>query len=251
VLTLAGGPGPGALELPPLAEEGLRLELEGRLSEALDRYRAALAGEETLADDEDLSRPATVFVVSKAAQLAGGLGQAEEAWDLGGRLLSARNPAAVEAGTLVRMRLLRLDGRPDEALALAAAFGRQFPRVSVGPGLQVETARCRQAAGLPASSVPTSGPPAWVRQGPAVLQPDPAEAWGLSVQESVRLQVGAFQDWGHALTLIDMLREKGWVPQTAVKTGAGGEKLHVVYIVSRQPQADRGRLEAQGLPVAP
>jgi hypothetical protein len=44
-----------------------------------------------------------------------------------------------------------------------------------------------------------------------------------------------------------MLKEKGWTPFIDVKTGAGGEKLHSVYVVSRQPALDRARLEAQGL----
>lgn len=244
----------GAEGLPPVVQDAVRLELEGRLSEALDGYRTALTAE-PLVSDEDLEAPATVLALSKAAHLAIDLGQGEEAWDLGSRLLGSKNASAVEAGTLVRMRLLRLQGRYAEALAANEAYAKAFPRGESSPALLTEIWRLRSLTGRPGSVAglidQRGGVAAWVVNRQVALVPGPTEALGLVFQEPTKLQVGAFADWGHALTLIDMLREKGWVPQTEVKTGPRGGKLHVVYVVSRQPASDRARLEAQGLTALP
>jgi hypothetical protein len=241
-----------ALDLPSGVTDALDLELGGRLGEALEAYRTALASDEALAGDEVASRPVTIWALTKAAHLCIDLGQGEEAWDLGGRLLASPSQEAVEAGTLVRMRLLRLRGRPAEALVLNESYAKAFPKGTSSPSLLTEVWRSRRLAEKPVGSVQSllekrGGPAAWVLAGSVSAIPGPVDAWGLSFQEPVRLQVGAFQDWSHALTLVDMLREKGWVPLTEVKTGPGGEKLHVVYVVSRRPDSDRARLEAQGL----
>lgn len=170
--------------------------------------------------------------------------------------MASPSAETVEAGTLVRMRLLGLQGRTADALALFTDFGRRFPQAVPGPSLVTEAWRLRRASGKAADDLVSlltkrEGPGAWVLQGGWRRLPGPAEAWGLTFQETVRLQVGAFQDWGHALTLIDMLREKGWVPFVDLKTTAAGDRLHLVYIVSRQPDSDRERLGAQGLLTLP
>jgi hypothetical protein len=195
---------------PAVVREALDLELDGRLGEALDRYRVALASEPELVQDEAVAQDLTVRVLSKAAHLCIDLGYGEEASDFASRLTASKNPRAQQEGAGVRARLLRLQGKT----AAASAW--------------------------------SSAPASWVRDGSAAYLPSPADAWGLTVQDSVRIQVGAFKDWGNALTLIDMLREKGWSPLTDVKTGTGGP-LHTVYVVSRQPVQDRARLVAQGL----
>jgi len=234
-------------DLPPMVKEAVALELDGRCSEALDRYRSALSGEPTLARDESASAPLTVMVLSKTAHLSIDLGLGEEAWDLGGRLLAAPNRAAAEAGTLVRMRLLRLQGRGAEALALFSAFSKNWPAASPGMALLSEVWRLRDGAPYQALLLASGGPASWVVQGTGSWLVGPSEVLGIQVQDSVRLQLGVFKDWGNALTLVDMLREKGWSPFTDMKTNAAGEKLHMVYVVSRQPASDRARLEAQGL----
>lgn len=247
--------GSGGYALPPLVKEALQLELEGRLSEALELYRAALSSESPLVQDEGLAHEDTVLTLSKAAHLSVDLGQGEEAWDLGGRLLSSTNPRAREAGTLVRMRVLRLQGRWSEALELYQALAASLVPLVPSPALVAEAWRLRSLARQPLGNLTAllgkSGPASWTIQGTWGSVVGPSEGLGLNVVEPVRLQIGAFQDWGHALTLIDMLREKGWVPFTTVKTGAQGERLHVVYVVSRQPESDRQRLEAQGLTSVP
>lgn len=248
--------GSGAWALSSQVKDALQLELEGRLSEALELYRAALSSDSLLVQDEALAQADTVLVLSKAAHLSIDLGQGEEAWDLGGRLLASSNPRAREAGTLVRMRVLRLQGRWTEALDLYQVLVAWLAPQAPGPQVVAEAWRLRSlsrqlSTGLLALIEGRPGPAHWVVKGQWGAVVGPSEGLRLTVVEPVRLQVGAFQDWGHALTLIDMLREKGWVPFTSVKTGALGEKLHVVYIVSRQPESDRQRLEAQGLTSLP
>lgn len=212
----------GALDLPPTVAEALQLELQGRLDEALDQYTAALSSDEALASDARVSLATTAYALTKAAHLAIDLGRGDEAWDWAGRLLSSEVPAAVQAGTVLKARLLRLAGRDAEAKALAKA-----------------------------TPAPPSGPNAWVASGAWWTLPSAGERWGLTITEAVRLQVGAFADWGHALTLVDMLREQGWVPQTEAKVSKAGEKLYVVSVLTRQPEVDRSRLAAQGLTPAP
>lgn len=241
--------------LPPVVREALNLELEGRLGEALERYRAALSSELAFVEDDSLSTELTVMVYSKAAHLSIDLGFAEEAWDLGGRLLAAKNRRAVEAGTVVRMRIDRLRGRWVEALRLFDSYASAWPLPPPQAPLLTEAYLSHKGAGKSLSAiesllVKTQGPAAWMVADAVALLPSPVDAWGLSVQETVRLQLGAFSDWSNALTLIDMLREKGWTPFTEVKKTTAGS-LHVVYVVSRQPTADRARLEAQGIPVLP
>jgi hypothetical protein len=206
LLALAG---PAAAD-PAVVRDALDLELDGRLGEALDRYRAALASEPELVQDEAAAQDLTVRVLSKAAHLCIDLGYGEEASDFASRLSASKNPRAQQEGASVRARLQRLQGK---------------------------------TATPPSWS---SAPASWVKDGSAGYLPSPADAWGLTVQDSVRIQVGAFKDWSNALTLIDMLREKGWSPLTDVKAGPTGP-LHTVYVVSRQPAQDRARLAAQGL----
>jgi len=240
------------LDLPPMVKDAVQLELDGHESEALDRYRAALSAEPLLVEDEAVTKPLTVRVLSKASHLSIDLGYGEEAWDLGGRLLAAKNQQAVEAGTLVRMRLLRVQGKSSDALGLYNAYLKDWPQPTPGPGLLAEVWRLRTTAGkspgLEESQLKKSGGPAsWVVQGAWSWLSSPTEALGLTVQEAVRLQIGVFKDWDNALTLLDMLREKGWSPFTDVKTNAAGETLHVIYVISRQPASDKARLLAQGL----
>lgn len=251
LLVLAALPA-GAEDLPPAVRDALDLELQGRLGEALDRYRSALSTVPALVQDEGLSRPLTVRVFSKAAHLSIDLGQGEEAWDLSARLLAAKNQKAVEAGTLVRLRLLRIQERWAEALDLFDSYAAAWPLPPPSLLLLTEVRRIRAGAQKSPAALETlirkgGGPASWVLDGSVSFLPGPAEVWDLGVQETVRLQVGAFRDWANALTLIDMLRENGWVPFTDIKAGSGGEKLHLVYVVSRQPASDRARLEAQGL----
>ncbi len=234
-----------AADLPPLVREAVFLELEGRLGEALDRYRAAL-----------LSETPTVFLLSKAAHLSIDLGYGEEAWDLSTQLLAEKGQKAAEAGTLVRMRLYRIQGKWTEALTLFDRYAAQWPLPAPGPTLLSEALRVRLGAkksGAPVDSLiqKLGGPSGWVLKGNWSFLSGPTETLGLTVQESVRLQVGAFKDWNNALTLIDMLREKGWSPFTEARTNSQGEKLHIVYLVSRQAASDRARLEAQGLTPIP
>lgn len=255
LVTLLGVPA-GAESLPPVVREALVLELEGRLGEALDRYRAALSTVTSLVQDEAMAQPLTVRVFAKAAHLSLDLGLGEEAWDLAGRLLSSRNQRAAEAGTLVRMRLLRNQERWSEALELFDQYSSSWPLPPPSPSLLHEALRVRLAARKSGVAVEAllkkaGGPASWILAGNADLLPGPSEAWDLNVTETVRLQVGAFKDWGNALTLIDMLREKGWSPLTDVRSLPGGERLHLVYIISRQPTTDRARLEAQGLTALP
>lgn len=239
-------------DLPPLVREAVDLELQGRLGEALDRYRASLSSVEALVQDEGLAQALTVRVFSKAAHLSIDLGYGEDAWDLGGRLLAAKNQRAAEAGTLVRLRLLRLQERWAEATALFDEYAQSWPLPPPGPALLTEIQRIQAATRVSTTGIEGlvrkgGGPAAWALDGNISLLSSPSEAWDLSIQETVRLQVGAFREWAHALTLIDMLREKGWAPFTDVKVGPTGEKLHVVYLISRQPGPDRARLESQGL----
>ncbi len=195
---------------PAVVREALDLELDGRLSEALDRYREALSSEPALVQDEAVVQDLTVRVLSKSAHLCIDLGYGEDASDFASRLSASKNPRAQQEGAAVRARLLRLQGK-----------------TSTPP-------------------VWTSVPAAWIKDGSASYLPSPADALGLNVQDTVRIQVGAFKDWSNALTLIDMLREKGWAPLTDVKTGPAGP-LHTVYVISRQPAQDRSRLASQGL----
>lgn len=195
---------------PVAVREALDLELDGRLSEALDRYRDALSSEPTLVQDEAVIQDLTVRVLSKSAHLCIDLGYGEEASDFAARLSASKNPRAQQEGAAVRARLLRLQGK------------------------------------TAAAPVWTSVPATWVNDGSAAYLPSPADALGLSVQDTVRIQVGAFKDWSNALTLIDMLREKGWAPLTDIKNGTAGP-LHTVYVISRQPAQDRTRLASQGL----
>jgi hypothetical protein len=255
LLTLLLGAPAGAQSLPLVVREAVALELEGKLGEALGRYRAALTSVPSLVQDETMSQALTVRVFSKAAHLSLDLGLGEEAWDLAGRMLSAKNQRAVEAGTLVRMRLLRVQERWAEALELFDQYSQAWPLPPPGPGLLTEVRRVRVSAQKSGAAVEAllrkaGGPASWALQGTLDLLPSPTEAWDLSVTETVRLQVGAFKDWGNALTLIDMLREKGWAPFTDVRS-SGGEKLYLVYVLSRQPASDRSRLEAQGLTALP
>jgi len=246
----------GAQDLPPVVREAVDLELQGRLGEALDRYRAALSSEPVLLQDEGLVQPLTIQVFSKVAHLSVDLGYGEDAWDLAGRLLSVKNQRAAEAGTLIRLRLLRIQDRWTEALALFDEYATAWPLPPPGAPLLLEVQRVRTGSQKSVASIETlvrknGGPAAWVLDGSVWLLPGPADAWSLKVQETVRLQIGAFKDWGNALTLIDMLREKGWTPFTDVRLTSGGDKLHVVYVISRQAAADRSRLEAQGLLTPP
>ena len=257
VFLLLGFPGlPGALDLPGSVREAVLLELDGRTSEALEAYRSALATESSLVQDEDLSNPVSVFVLAKAAHLSIDLGYGEEAWDLGGRLLATKTQVSAEAGTLVRMRLLRLQGKAAQARSLFEAYIQSWPLPGPGPGLLAEMRLVASSLGKSSAAVELvlsnqKGPASEVLQGDWSLLPGPTEALGISVLDVVRIQVGAFKDWPNALTLVDMLREKGWSPLTDVKPGPGGTKLHSVYVVSRQPQADRARLAAQGLSTLP
>jgi hypothetical protein len=237
-------------DLPTVVKEAVQLELDGHGSEALDRYRAALTTDPTLTQDEAVALPLTVTVLSKAAHLSIDLGYGEEAWDLSGRLLAAKNQAAVEAGTLVRMRLLRLQGKTAAALALYAAYAKDWPQSSPGPGIATEVWRLRTTGGRPGPDdtvLKKPGPAFWAVQGTWAWLPSPGDALGLTVQEAVRLQIGVFKDWNNALTVINMLREKGWSPLTEARTSAAGETLHVIYVISRQPITDKARLAAQGL----
>ena len=239
----------GAADLPPIVGEAVQLELDGRLGEALDRYRAALSTEPVLIQDEAASQPLTVWVLSKMAHLSIDLGYGEEAWDLGIRLLSAKNARASEAGTLVRMRIYRLQSRWSDAQKSFDEYLKAWPQSPPSPLLLSEEEYVQEGVKKPASSLVSFqrvGPALWTSEGSWEKLLGPADALGLTVRETVRLQVGAFKDWSHALTLINMLREKGWVPFTDVKTSAG-MKLHIVYLISRQPQTDRARLAAQGL----
>lgn len=245
-------PGAWSDDLPPILQEAVDLELQGRLTEALDRYRAALSAVPDLLQDEALSDPLTIRVFSKAAHLSIDLGYGEEAWDLGGRLWNSKTQKAAEAGTLVRLRLLRLQGRWTEALAAFDAYAASWPLPPPGAALLTEVQRVLQGSQRTGTTFESlirkgGGPASWVLDRTMELLPSPSDAWRLNVQETVRVQVGAFRDWVNALTLIDMLKEKGWAPFTEVRTGQDGSKLHVVYVVSRQPEADRARLEAQGL----
>ena len=250
ILTLAGGL--FAEGLPPMVKDAVQLELDGRPAEALDRYRTALTTEPTLIQDEALTLPLTIRVVSKAAHLSIDLGYGDEAWDWGGRLLAAKNRAAAEAGTLIRMRILRLQGKIAEAEGLFDAYARDWPQPPPGTGLLWEVWRLRTAGSTDSASsegllARVGGPAAWVVKGDWSWFPEPADALGIDVAPTSRVQVGAFKDWTNALTLIDMLREKGWSPFTEVRTNGAGEKLHVVYLITRQLVADRARLLAQGL----
>ena len=121
-----------------------------------------------------------------------------------------------------------------------------------GPGLRAELLKVRLPDHGAASSVSKeNGPASQVAAGNCTQLPGPVDVLGIKVLETSRIQVGAFKDWANALTLVEMLREKGWSPLTQVKTVGSGEKLHVVYVISRQPETDRTRLTAQGLPVLP
>ena len=255
-ILLWSGVSAGAEALPPVVREAMDLELEGRLGEALALYREALSSVPVLVQDEALVEPLTVRVFSKAAHLSIDQGLGEDAWDLGGRLLSAKNQKAAEAGTLVRIRLLRLQEQWTDALALFDDYAGAWPLPPPGPSLLAEVVRIRKGVRKSSADVENllrkiSGPAAWVLDGTISLLPGPTDAWDLSILKNVRLQVGAFKEWGNALTLVNMLRENGWVPFTDVKPGPGGVKLHVVYIISRQPDTDRSRLEVQGLTPLP
>lgn len=227
------------LDLPPAAADALRLELQGRMGEAFDRYLAALSSDELLSDDSDAQRPETIYVLSKAAFLALDLGKGEEAWDLAGRLLSSPVLSGVQPGAVVRLRLLRLQGRPNDAEALIAQLNRRFPQGPWGVSFRNEVAKLR--GNEPSPYRDKSAGSDWT------LIETPADQWGVPFQESVRVSVGAFQDWGRALTLIDMMREKGWVPLVDIRTNSQGVRLNLVYIISRDPNTDRQRLHAQGL----
>ena len=238
-----------------MVREALQMELDGRLGEALDQYRVALATEPSLVQDEATAQVLTIRVVSKAANLSIDLGYGEDAWDLGTRLLSAKNATASAAGTLVHLRLLRLQGRWPEAVKAADDYAKAWPKAPPTGALLSEEQRifagAKKGGSAEVLGQKLTGPQAWVLEGDWSLLTNPTEAYGVKVQESVRLQVGAFKDWGHALTLINMLREKGWVPFTEVKITATGVKLHAVYVISRQAKADRARLESQGLTALP
>lgn len=190
---------------PQIVQEALDLELDGRLGEALDRYRSALVSEPELVQDETASQDLTIRVLAKAAHLCLDLGYGEEASDLTARLALSKNPAAQRQAAVLRSRLQKLQG---------------------------------------ASAAAPDAAPAWIKD--AAPLPSAADAYGVSVQETVRIQLGAFKDWANALTLINMLREKGWSPLTDVKSGPNGV-LNLVYVVSRQPAQDRARLTAEGL----
>jgi len=241
-------------EVPASVKEAVQLELAGRLSESLDRYRSALTEEPVLVQDDATALPLTIFVVSKAAHLAIDLGLGEDAWDWGSRLASARNRQAAEAGTLVRMRLFRLQGRGPEALKAYESFTSAWPQGSPGPALLSEVRLARMGSKKPVGSDDllkrSGGPALWILQGDADRLPSPSDVIGITLVESTRLQVGAFREWNHAQTLISMLKEKGWNPVTEVKISSG-TRFHVVYVVSRQPKSDRARLVAEGLFVLP
>lgn len=249
VLLMTLGVGAFAEGLPPMVRDAVQLELDGRPGEALERYRAALSTEPLLVQDDALSLPLTIRVVAKAAHLSIDLGYGDEAWDLGGRLLGAKNRPAAEAGTLIRMRILRLQGKGAEALTLFNAYARDWPQQPPGANLLWEVWRLRTGtAGASEGWLgKIGGPVSWVVEGYWSALPEPADVLGLDVAATTRLQVGAFKDWANALTLIDMLREKGWAPFTEVRTNAAGDKLHVVYLITRQPGSDKARLQAQGL----
>jgi|GEM_PF-2349377 len=237
-------------DLPPMVKDAVQLELDGRTDEALDRYRAALSSEPVLVQDEAMALPLTVRVVVKAAHLSIDLGYGDEAWDLGGRLLAAKGRLAVEAGTLVRMRLLRLEGKPAEAFALFRNYQKTWPG-PLGVAIATEARRLREILGKEANQGPpvdqTEGPAPWVASGNWGWLPGPTEALGIEVAATARLQVGAFKDWANALTLVGMLREKGWSPLMDSKPATAGDSWHVVYIITRQLAMDRARLKAQGL----
>jgi hypothetical protein len=153
-----------SLDLPPMVKDAILLELDGHSSEALDRYRAALSTEPALVQDEVVVKPLTIRVLAKAAHLSIDLGYGDEAWDLGGRLLAAKNSSAAEAGTLVRMRLLRLQGKNGEALGLFDSYSKDWPGSAPGPTLLNEVLRLRTAVskggGAYESSFKKSGGPA-------------------------------------------------------------------------------------------
>ena len=236
-----------ALELPGTVREAVRLELAGRLTEALEAYRSALSSEESLIQDESAAKSETIYTLVHAANIAIDLGYGEEAAVLATRLKDSPQDEAQFKGLAIQMRLLRLEGRPQDAIQ---AYEAVKDHTSCPVSVRVERERSLELLKQAPESSPSkaaAGPELWWHSGQAQLLPSAADTFGLKVEMAVKLPLGAFRSWDNALTLIDMLREKGWSPLTDVKRTSGAPPLYLVSILSRQPETDRKRLKDQDL----
>ncbi len=134
--------------------EALDLELDGRLTEALDRYRSALVSEPALAQDVGASQDLTVRVLSKAAHLCLDLGYGEEASDFVSRMTVSKNSRAQREAAAVRGRLARLQvgGRVVPTARRGSRSASLLPSAAdalgvYGAGFRAYSAGCVQGLG--------------------------------------------------------------------------------------------------------
>ncbi len=74
---------------------------------------------------------------------------------------------------------------------------------------------------------------------------DPSGLFPASVASYARLQLGAFRDWSHARTLLDMLAEKGWVAWVEDRV-VKKERLQAIFVLSHSASIDLKQLKDQG-----
>ena len=104
-----------------VARQALRLELSGRLNEALEQYHVVLLSRDFSAENTADSKALRAFLLAKMAWISISLGEVEEAWDLGGQLVSLGTAEAVTSGKLIRLRLQGKESSPPWAPPAAAA----------------------------------------------------------------------------------------------------------------------------------
>ena len=103
-----------------IARQALRLELSGRLKEALEQYHVVLLSRDFASENTADSKALRTFLLAKMAWISVSLGEVEEAWDLGGQLVSVGTQESVRSGKLVRLRLQGKETLPPWPLASAA-----------------------------------------------------------------------------------------------------------------------------------
>lgn len=212
-------------------------ELGGDLTKAYQLYKA-------LADSSD------PLVLAKCGHLAVSLGLIDEAADYSSRLLAQKSASAQQEGTLLKMKVFRLQGRSKLAQKLFEDFSQTslFTKPSaalLNEALLLYPENSEDWNRL-ASLMEESCPEALARSGSWSFLPDPGELYrNPKSSTAVRLQIGVFRDWGNVQSQVQKLKSSQWVPLVE-KTSKNSKELFILYIMSENPNEDLKKLKAQG-----
>lgn len=192
------------------------------------------------------------LIMTKCGHLALSLGLTEEAADFASRLMGSKNPATQQEGALLKMKILRVQGRIKLAQSLFEDYSKTYPLQKPSPAFLMEALKLygdnspekKRLAAL----IDESSPDALVLSGRWNGLPDPCEMGigdDTKVLNSVKIQLGVFRDWVNVQKQVQKLKDAQWVP--LVETiNKDGKDLYYLYVMSANINDDLKKMKTQG-----